>query len=219
MNVIVMGCGRVGSDLATAFCRDGHQVSVVDGSEGAFQNLPPDFTGKTVVGEMMSRDVLFRAGIENADAMAVVTNDDAINAVVAYIAQTTFDVKHVVVRNYDPDFRPLLEAFNLQVVSPNSWGSQRIQELILHSDIQTIFSPGNGEVEIYEISIPDSWVGISLDILLPEKECLAVSIARSGQAFLPEADCLLEEGDVVYVSATCDGIEVLRERLSKGGGK
>jgi len=121
MNVIVMGCGRVGSDLATALCKDGHSVSVVDSTETAFQNLPPDFKGKMVEGEMMSRDVLYRAGIENADALAAVTNDDALNAVVAHIAQSTYDIKHVIVRNYNPDFRPMLEAFNLQVVSPNSW--------------------------------------------------------------------------------------------------
>jgi trk system potassium uptake protein TrkA len=215
MNVIVMGCGRVGSDLATALSKDGHQVAVVDSTEKAFQNLPPDFKGKMVEGEMMSRDVLFRAGIEKADALAAVTNDDALNAVVAHVAQTIYDVKHVIVRNYDPDFRPLLEAFNLQVVSPNSWGSKRIQELILHADIQTIFSPGNGEVEIYEISIPDGWAGKRLNDMMTSKDVLAVSIARAGQAFLPEADCMLEEGDVVYISATCDGIETLRERLSK----
>ncbi|MBN2677940.1 MAG: NAD-binding protein, partial [Anaerolineaceae bacterium] len=63
MNVIVMGCGRVGSDLAIALCKDGHQVSVVDTREGAFQSLPPDFKGKMIVGEIISKDVLFRAGI------------------------------------------------------------------------------------------------------------------------------------------------------------
>lgn len=215
MNVIVMGCGRVGSDLATALSKDGHLVAVVDSTEKAFQNLPADFKGKMVEGEMMSRDVLFRAGIEKADALAAVTNDDALNAVVAHVAQTIYDVKHVIVRNYDPDFRPLLEAFNLQVVSPNSWGSKRIQELIMHADIQTIFSPGNGEVEIYEISIPDGWAGKLLNKMMTSKDVFAVSIARAGQAFLPESDCKLEKGDVVYISATCEGIEELRERLSK----
>jgi trk system potassium uptake protein TrkA len=188
MNIIVMGCGRVGSDLAYELCKEGHQVSVVDSTEAAFNSLPADFTGKMVEGEMMSRDVLYRA---------------------------VFDVKHVIVRNYDPDFRPLLESFNLQVVSPNSWGAQRIQELILHADIQTIFSPGNGEVEIYEISIPDNWAGKPLAKLLPAKECIAVSIARAGQAILPDSDSLLEECDVLYVSATDEGIEALRDRMNK----
>ena len=219
MNIIVMGCGRVGSDLAYEMCKEGHQVSVVDSTEAAFNNLPTDFSGKMVEGELMSRDVLYRAGIDKADALAAVTNDDALNAVVAHIAQTSFNVKHVIVRNYDPDFRPLLESFNLQVVSPNSWGSQRIQELILHSDIQTIFSPGNGEVEIYEISIPDSWAGKPLAKLLPAKECIAVSIARAGQAILPTTSSNLEEGDVLYVSATDEGIESLRERMTKPVGK
>jgi trk system potassium uptake protein TrkA len=215
MNIIVMGCGRVGSDLAYELCKEGHQVSVVDSTEAAFNSLPADFTGKMVEGEMMSRDVLYRAGIEKADALAAVTNDDALNATVAHVAQSVFDVKHVIVRNYDPDFRPLLESFNLQVVSPNSWGAQRIQELILHADIQTIFSPGNGEVEIYEISIPDNWAGKPLAKLLPAKECIAVSIARAGQAILPDSDSLLEECDVLYVSATDEGIEALRDRMNK----
>jgi len=128
-------------------------------------------------------------------------------------------VKHVVVRNYDPDFRPLLESFNLQVISPNSWGAQRIQEMILHADIQTIFSTGNGEVEIYEISIPDGWAGKRLADLLSSPEVIFVSIARAGHAFLPKSDCKIEKGDVVYVSSTCAGIEALRDRLANGGGK
>jgi trk system potassium uptake protein TrkA len=215
MNVIVMGCGRVGSDLASALCKDGHSVAVVDSSEEAFQHLPPDFTGKMVEGDLMSRDVLFRAGIEKADALAAVTNDDALNAVVAHVAQSIYNIKHVIVRNYDPDFRPLLEAFNIQVVSPNSWGAQRLQALILHEDIQTIFSTGNGEVEIFEVSIPNNWAGRRLDELLAGLEVVAVSIARAGQAFLPDADIVFEKGDVVYVSATCDGIGTLREKLAE----
>lgn len=213
MNIIVMGCGRVGSDLAYELCKEGHQVSVVDSSEAAFVNLPPDFSGRMVEGEMMSRDVLYRAGIDKADALAAVTNDDAMNAVIAHVAQSIYHVEHVVVRNYDPDFRPLLESFNLQVVSPNSWGARRMQELILHADLQTIFSPGNGEVEIYEISIPYTWIGKSLEELIPKEECIAVSIARAGQAMLPKPDTRFEECDVLYVSATIEGINMLRERL------
>lgn len=213
MNIIVMGCGRVGSDLAYKLCKEGHQVAVVDSSEAAFVSLPPDFTGRMIEGEMMSQDVLYRAGIEQADALAAVTNDDALNAVVAHVAQSIYHVQHVVVRNYDPDFRALLESFNLQVVSPNSWGSRRMQELILHSDLQTIFSPGNGEVEIYEVSIPYTWTGRSLKELLPSGGCIAVSIARAGQAMLPEEDLEFEECDVLYVSATLDGITSLRNKL------
>jgi len=130
MNIIVVGCGRVGSTLAYQLYKKGHQVTVVDQAASAFDNLPADFHGRMEEGDVLSRDVLYRAGIEQADALATVTNSDSVNAVVAHVARTVYHVPNVVVRNYDPRWQPLHEAFGLQVVSSASWGVQRMEELL-----------------------------------------------------------------------------------------
>jgi trk system potassium uptake protein TrkA len=213
MNVIVVGCGRVGAELAYRLFRKGHHVTVVDYVAEAFDNLPPDFRGRTVEGEILSQGVLPRAGIERADGLAAVTNSDSLNAVVAHLARHAYDIPNVVVRNYDPRLQPLQEAFGLQVVSSASWGAQRLEELLYGEDMLSVFSAGNGEVEIYEFTVSEAWHGRPLQDLLAGIECLPVALTRAGRALLPGGEALLEECDVVHVSATLEGIEALRRRV------
>ncbi len=214
MNIIVVGCGRVGSTLAYRLFRAGHQVAVVDRDSRAFLNLPPDFTGRLHEGDALSNEVLVRAGIKQAGALAVVTNSDPLNAVVGHVARVEYKVPVVVARNYNPHFRPLFEEFNLQVVSSASWGAQRIEELLNAATVHTVFSAGNGEVEVYEFVIPSEWQGKVLKDLFTSKECLPIAVSRAGRALLPEGDLPVQEGDLLYVSASFSGINELRSRLT-----
>ena len=217
MKYVVVGCGRVGAELATRLSAAGHEVCVVDQEGAAFHNLGPAFHGRSIEGEVLSQQVLRRAGIETADGLAAVTNSDSLNAVVAHAARTLFNRKHVVARNYDPRRRPLFEAFGLQVISSTSWGAQRLEELLYHGEIRTLFSAGNGEVEVYELTIPSLWAGRRMGDLFREGVC-GVAHTRAGRAALPADDTILEQGDVVQVSATLEGIEWLRARLGSGAG-
>jgi trk system potassium uptake protein len=130
MNIIVVGCGRVGAEVAYALFRKGHKVTVIDQDTSAFRNLPEDFRGLTMRGDVLTQDVLMRAGIENAQALAAVTPSDAVNTVLGHIARVVFKVPNVVVRNYDPRKRVLHEAFGLQVISPVTLGAMRIEEIL-----------------------------------------------------------------------------------------
>ena len=214
MHIIIVGCGRVGAELAYRLFQKGHKVSLIDRTEEAFSGLHPSFRGRTVEGEGLEREVLHRAGIEQADALVAVTNSDSVNAVVAHIARTVYNIPNVVVRNYDYHRRPLLEAFNLQTVSPTSWGAQRIEELLHEDNIHTVFSAGNGEVDIYEFVVPESWQGRTVSELPLGEECVPVAITRAGRAFMPKAGTTLETGDVIHLSATFEGIKGACAQLS-----
>ncbi len=213
MNMIVIGCGRVGSDLAYRLYKQGHKVCVIDQTEKAFSNLPDDFRGRTLEGEALNQNLLHRAGIEKVDGVAVVTGSDTLNAVVGHIAKSIFKVSNVIARNYDPYYRSLFEAFNLQTVSSSSWGAQRIEELLYGQEVRTVFSAGNGEIELYEFMIPQGWEGKSLGNLLPGEGCCATAITRNGRALLPDANMLIHKDDILLVSATLEGAENLRKNL------
>lgn len=213
MKVIVIGCGRLGAELSYNLFKRGHEVSVIDNIPASFNNLPADFQGRLNEGEALCQDVLHRAGIENADAVAAVTNSDPLNAVAAYVAKTIYKVPNVLARNYDPHSRELFEYFGLQTVSSTSWGAQRMEELIFHSDIRTVFSAGNGEVELYEVVINDLWDGKTFDELIDCEDCLPVSLTRAGRAVIPTRQTKIRSGDVALISATFEGIENLRRRL------
>ena len=213
MNIIIVGCGRLGAELAKGLSNRNHQVTVIDRDKETFAMLGMDFRGKTVVGDALNRDILLRAGIENADGMVATTTSDATNLVIGHLARSLFNIRHVVVRNYLPTARRLFEVFNLQVVGATAWGAQRIEELINYSELETVFSAGNGEVEIYEFIIPPTWHKRPLGELIPEEGCRAVALTRAGRAQLPDDDCVINEGDVLNVSATFAGIDEFRRRL------
>jgi trk system potassium uptake protein TrkA len=217
MKVIVVGCGRLGSELAYRLYLRGHDISVIDNVEAAFEALPQDFKGRVHEGEAMNREVLHRAGIEKADALAAVTNSDALNMVVGHLARVVYHIPNVVARNFDPVLRTMFEAFNLQVISSTIWGAQRLEELIHNSELHSIFSAGNGEVAIYEFSVPEPWHAKQLSDLIPCDDCVVISLTRAGKAILPSKDVKIISGDIVHVSATAQGAEDLRLRLSAGG--
>ena len=217
MNYFVIGCGRVGSELAFRLYKNGHSVVVIDINREALNSLPPDFRGRTIEGDVLAEQMLERAGIREADGLATVTNLDALNAVVAHTAQILYNVPIVIARNYDPVMLPVLKAFGLNVVGSTSWGAKRIQEMLLDPSFRTVFSAGNGEVEIYEMLIPPAWDGkILTDLLSNAPACLPVALIRSGHALLPDANMALQTGDVLNVSATFKGIQGLRSLLISG---
>jgi trk system potassium uptake protein TrkA len=213
MKVVIVGCGRLGAELAGRLFERGHEVSVIDNNERAFSALPGNFEGRINEGDGINRDVLHRAGIERADAVAVVTDSDVLNAVVGHLARSYYHVSNVIVRNYDPRYRPIMEAYGLQIISALSWGSQRIEEMIYHADVRAVFSAGNGEVEVYEVAVPEKWEGRMVRELVTGDGCVPVSLTRAGRAMIPNADTVLESGDVIHVSATLEGVVTLRERV------
>jgi trk system potassium uptake protein TrkA len=218
MNFIVVGCGRVGAELAYRLFQNGHQVAVVDSDQKSFNRLHPDFRGRTVVGEALSSDTLSRAGAETADGVAVVTNSDTLNAVIGHVIRAHYgNVNHIVVRNYDPAMREMLEVFGLQIVSSTSWGAERVQELLIDPSFRAVFSAGNGEVEVYEIYISPAWDGKTLSDLLDGcANLVCAALTRAGRAQLPAPQTILKSGDILTVSATLEGVSSLRAKMKEG---
>jgi len=219
MNFIVIGCGRVGEQLAYRLYKQKHKVVVVDNNRNNFNRLSSDFHGRTVEGEVLSLDTFTRASVATADGVAVVTNSDTLNAVIGHAIRSHYpQVKRVLVRNYDPAMREMLEAFGLQVISSTAWGAERMQELLIDASFRTVFSAGNGEVEFYELYIPEHWEERTVSALLSgcSNALLIAALTRAGRAELVTPDTMLKGGDVLTVSATLEGVTSLNARLHEG---
>jgi trk system potassium uptake protein len=215
MLFIVVGCGRVGAELAFRLFKSGHHVVVVDSKRDAFNRLHPDFRGRTLEGEGLAENILEQAGIQEAQGLAAVTNSDTLNAVVAHTARVIYHVPMVVARNYDPALRAVIEVFGLQTVSSTFWGAQRVEELLTNPAQRAVYSAGNGEVEVYELIIPEPWNEHTLGELLGStRECYPVALTRAGRSFLPDADTRLQVNDVLNVSTTSQCIGPLTARLT-----
>jgi trk system potassium uptake protein len=130
MNVVVMGCGRVGARVASILDQHGHDVCVIDTSPDAFRRLGEKFGGDTLIGTGIDEDVLRRAGIENADVFIAVTNGDNRNIMAAQVARTVFEIGHVVVRIYDPVREDTYRRLGLHTVCPTTTISAMIIDQI-----------------------------------------------------------------------------------------
>lgn len=217
-NIIIVGCGRLGVELAlTLSANKLHFVSIIDSNQRAFDRLGPDFVGRTVQGEAVDQDVLLRAGIKEAHAFAAVTSSDSVNIVTARVARDIFRVEHVVARVYNPNKAIIYEKFGIQSVATTSWGAQRFEHLILHGGLRSLGSVGNGDVQLYELTINEAWSGKSLSDLLPAGQAVAGALTRGGKSLLPTHDLTLRDRDIVQVSATSQGAALLRQRLNANG--
>ena len=126
MHVVVVGCGRVGSELAVAVEAAGHTVSIIDKDRNAFRHLPESFKGKAILGFGFDRDHLEQAGIEQADALAAVTNGDNSNVLAARIARETYEIPHVVARIYDPRRAVIYQRLGIQTVATVAWTTDQV---------------------------------------------------------------------------------------------
>ena len=129
MKVIIMGCGRVGSQLATRLDEGKHEVTILDLNENQFQRfLPETFGGRKITGNGVDHDVLRRAGIEEADAFVALTQGDNRNITASQVAKHIFDVQRVVCRIKDPIREEMYKELGLLTVSPTRTGLKEAWE-------------------------------------------------------------------------------------------
>lgn len=135
MKVVIMGCGRVGSQLAIDLDRAGHDVTVLDLKASQFERfLPPDFRGRKVVGDGRDQDVLRRAGVEGADAFVSCTQGDNRNVMAAQMAKILFNVPRVVCRIYDPIREEMYHMLGLRTISPTKVGAALLMRALMEED-------------------------------------------------------------------------------------
>lgn len=133
MKVIIMGCGRVGAELALVLQREGHEVTIIDIDPAAFGPLgylSPEFTGARLVGNGMDQDVLRRAGIEEADAFVSATRGDNRNVMACQIAKHVFGVSRVVSRVFDPIREEMYRSLGLRTINPTRVQASLMKEVL-----------------------------------------------------------------------------------------
>lgn len=198
MNVIVVGCGRVGSQLATLLSVDGHNVTVIDKEADSFRRLGTTFNGVTIRGLGFDEDVLAEAGIDEADAFAAVTNLDNTNLMAAEVARKIFGVKHVVARLYNPQRERTYQQLDLDYVCGTTLVAENLLDKIQSGHGHHVF--GFGDVEFVEFKLKDSYDGARIREIEREHEVRVVAVGRGRQTFVPQPESLLSAGDVVVAA-------------------
>ncbi len=201
MHVVIMGCGRVGSSLAIALERLGHDIAVVDRDPQAFRRLGSEFHGQQVVGMGFDRDVLIRAGIKGSDAFAAVSSGDNSNIIAARVAREEFGVPHVVARIYDPKRAAVYERLGIPTVATVPWTTDRLLRMVVPDSIATAWRDPSGTVAILQLPLHEDWIGRGIAEVEQATGTRIAFIVRFGTGVLPGADTVVQADDLVYAAA------------------
>ncbi len=213
MHIIVIGCGRVGSELATRLSAEGHSIAVIDKYERAFRRLPERFTGDTIVGFGFDRDHLLQAGILHADAVAAVTSGDNSNVLSARIAKETFAVKNVVARIYDPRRAVIYQRLGIQTVATVTWTTEQAIRRLIPDSVNPEWTDPAGKILLVERNLPDELCGSKIESL-NSKQARVVMVTRANVARFSNPDLIGQEGDVLHILIEREALKEFDVQLS-----
>jgi trk system potassium uptake protein TrkA len=213
VHVVIMGCGRVGSELAARLEGRGHTVAVIDKREIAFRMLRFDFKGQKILGYGFDDDVLREAGIEGAGAFAAVSSGDNSNIVAARLAREKFEVETVVARIYDPRRAEIYQRLGIPTVATVKWTTDQVMRLLIPDEIASDWKDPTEGISLVTLVLPRSWVGWTVERLESAGHRRVVAVNRIGQARIPTSNMILQEGDQVHLAVNEEGLDELRPMI------
>ena len=214
MHIVLVGCGRVGSGLASALEAQGHSVAVIDKLRRAFRRLPPDFRGIRVEGSGFDREALEEAQIGRADALAAVTSGDNSNVLTARIARETYGIQRVVARIYDPRRAEIYQRLGIPTVATVTWTVDQVERWLLPEKIAPVWSDASGNLLLIDRVLPDHLAGTRLAQLEQPGSIRLVAVTRAGTPRLDAAELVGQEGDLLHLAVQRSALAQLESSLA-----
>lgn len=216
MHVIVVGCGRVGSELAVNLDAAGHSVAIIDKNRNAFRRLPERWSGRAVLGFGFDRDHLEQAGVEEAGALAAVTSGDNSNILTARIARETYQIENVVARIYDPRRAVIYQRLGIPTVATVTWTTEQVLRRLFPETTAVDWVDPSGRLSLVERMLPDEWAGHKLAGLGETGRFRIAAVTRAGEARMAGPDLVGQEGDILHIMVTKEEMNALDARLAAG---
>ena len=213
MKIIIMGCGRVGSQVSQLLVGHGHEVTVIDHDANALARLGAEFKGKIVRGLGFDRNVLIEAGVETAEGFIAASSSDNANIVAARIAHNIFRVPRVVARLYDPVRAEVYQRLGLTTISSTAWGAERIVEVVTHADLDVLSVFSDGGTTLVRVESPARLNGHRVAQMNIPGEVSVTAITRNDHTFIPVSGTEFQEGDVIYLAVIPSAMLRLEELL------
>ena len=195
MHIIIIGCGRVGSQLALLLAQEKHDIVIIDKDANAFKSLGTSFNGVKLYGYGYDEEILKEAGIERCDALAAVTDLDNANIMACEVASKLYHVPRVVARVYNPESVSTFQELGLEYVFGTNIVAQTIMDKIVQGHGRHLSI--RGDVEVIEfIAGPKIENKRLIDIQIPNEFRICL-VTRQGKDFIPWRETVLRDGDTV----------------------
>ena len=200
MNIIVVGCGRIGAQLATLFSKDRNNVVIIDCDPHAFHMLGRNFEGQTITGHGFDEEILLAAGVEDCDVLLAVTSDDNSNLMIAEVARTLFNVPRVLARLYNPNRESAYRQLGLDFVCGTELVADEIYSMVIARHSGFVDKFGEYEILRFFLSLEaEGQTSIQVGELEEEHEVRIIAFERKDKSLssIPSKESVLYPGDLV----------------------
>ncbi|MEN6317099.1 MAG: TrkA family potassium uptake protein [Clostridiaceae bacterium] len=193
MYIIIIGCGRLGSNLARELADDGHDICILDRDGDRLNRLGSGFNGQRIKGVEYDSDKLTEAGIKLTDAVLAVTPDDNINIMVSLIAERIYHVPKIIARVNDPEKNYIYNKLGIETINPVQSGIEILKNKLLVENLN-IVSALDDNYEIIELLV-DKEKSVSVEEIETKYSCVISVLIKDGIISLPEKNDLIQNGN------------------------
>jgi trk system potassium uptake protein TrkA len=209
MEIIVVGCGRVGAAISTLLSEEGHNVTIIDKKEASFHRLGKNFNGLTLRGNGFDIDTLTKAGAKTADAFVVVTNGDNTNIMACQVAKDIFKIPRVIARLYDPRRAEIYQRLGLTILSGTTLVASMIRDKLIESSFSSYFIETRG-LGIIEIPITKKFSGKKVAQLNRKDEFLISTVIKKKGSIIPSPSTVVEESDIAIGIVRTESVKKIK---------
>lgn len=213
MKVIIIGYGRLGSELTCTLEKQGENVTVIDNDPGIIEQMEQDVRGTCIIGVGYDKDVLEHAGIVRADAVIACTNSDESNALIARIARNIYRVPKVIARLYDERKATIYNTLGIQTISTTAWGVRSTLEMLSYKQMDTVLDIGNSEVRVVRFEVPRTLEDASIRDISRLGEVNVLAVTRDNDTFIPVHGTALRQGDILHIAVLASAAPQLAKTL------
>lgn len=226
MKIIILGAGQVGGTLAQNLANEANDITVVDTDESRLRELVDRFDIGVVTGEASHPTVLMQAGIEDADMLIAVTNNDELNMIACQVAYSLFRTPTKIARIRANAYLNQPDLFGVDglpidvLISPERLVSDYIFRLIEHPGALQVLDFADGKIQLVAVRAyyGGPLVGQELSFLrqhMPSLETRVAAIYRRDRAITPEGTTVIEADDEVFFIAAKSDIRAVMSELRR----
>ena len=205
LNIIIVGCGKVGMTLIEQLSKEGHDITIIDKNAAKVQEMSNLYDIMGLVGNGASYSVQMEAGIENADLIIAVTASDELNLLCCTVAKQVGDcaaIARVRTPDYSKEAGYLREKLGLtMIINPELEASLEIARILYLPTALEVNSFAHGQAEIVKFKIPDGNLLDGMTIATLGKsitnDILICAIEREGEVYIPGGNFQMAKDDIV----------------------
>ena len=209
MNIIIIGCGKVGTTLAEQLVKENHNVVMVDNSLERVQSVSEDIDAIKLVGNGASIAIQMEAGVQNADILIAVTGSDELNLLCCLIARKAGSCHTIArVRNpvYSREINFIKEQLGISmIINPEMAAATEISRILRFPSAIKIDTFAKGRVELLKFKLKPEFGlnGLTVMDVDVHLHCnvLFVGVERGEEVFIPDGKFVLQDGDMVSIIA------------------